>query len=37
MKVDFYIGDIQLNDGELIVWASDKCQKDIGKSKTVNF
>ncbi len=33
LKTDFYVGSVQLNNGELIVKASDICTKDIGKIK----
>jgi len=35
LKTNFYVGSVQLNNGELIVKASDICSKDLGKTKRI--
>jgi len=35
VKTNFYVGSVQLNNGELIVKASDICSKDFGKTKRI--
>jgi len=37
LKTDFYVGNLQLNKGELIVKASDMCAKNLGKMKKVQL
>jgi len=37
LETDFYVGSVQLNNGELIVKASDSCSKDLGKTKKTNL
>ncbi|GEM_PF-3793324 len=36
LKTDFYVGSVQLNNGELIAKASDSCTKDLGKMEKIN-
>jgi len=35
LKTDFYVGSVQLNNGELIAKASDSCTKDLGKMEMI--
>ena len=35
VKTNFYVGSVQVNNGELIVKASDICSKDFGKTKRI--
>ncbi len=36
-KVDFYVGDIRLNNGKLVIIASEMCAKDWGKKLELNY
>ncbi len=37
LKTDFYVGSVQLNNGELIAKASDSCTKDFGKIERIQL